>query len=384
MVFFFIGSFCGSLSQFKAHQLGSIVIKEVLQRAKLKPSDVSEVIMGQALSAGEGQNPARQAAVNAGIPVSVPAFTVNKLCGSGLQSVILGIRSLRCGDSRVVVCGGQESMSQSPHCINMRSGVKMGNASLADTLLKDGLTDAFSNIHMGVTAENVAEKYSISRSVQDDFALESQKKTEAAQKSGVFRSEIVEVTVEGKKGSTVVSQDEHPRHGTTSEGLKRLKPVFLEAGTVTAGNASGVNDGAAVVVLTKESVASQLGLPVMAKIIAYAEVGIEPEFMGMAPVPAIQDVLRRAGWSHEDVDLFEINEAFAAQSVAVIKELGLKEEKVNVNGGAIALGHPIGASGARILVTLIHNLVLKHLKKGVAALCIGGGMGVAVAIEIIV
>ncbi|XP_023290480.1 acetyl-CoA acetyltransferase, cytosolic isoform X2 [Orussus abietinus] len=376
------GSFCGSLSSLKASDLGSIVIKESLTRAKLKPAEVSEVILGQALTAAQGQNPARQAAIKAGLPISVPAYIVNMLCGSGLKAVVNGYLSIKSGESEVVVAGGQESMSQAPHAIHLRNGVKMGDGTMIDTMIFDGLTDAFTGVHMGVTAENIAKSFSISREEQDEFAAKSQQKAELAISAGYFEKEIVPVSVSNRKESITITKDEFPRPNTTIEGLKKLKPVFIKTeGTVTAGNASGVNDGAAVVVLMSSKVAVDKGLMPIAKIVAIAEAGVEPDIMGTGTIPAVKLALQKANWSKDDVDLYELNEAFAAQSLACIRELGLDPEKVNANGGAIALGHPIGASGARVLVTLLYLLKRTGGRKGVASLCIGGGMGIAVALE---
>ncbi|KAG8229384.1 hypothetical protein J437_LFUL000905 [Ladona fulva] len=383
-----IGSFCGALSSLRAHDLGAVVIKEALKRAKLEPSDVSEVIMGQSLTAGQGQNPARQAAMKAGIPKEIPAYGINMLCGSGLKAVALGSSMISDGQAEVVVCGGQECMSQAPHSYRIRLGGNkvLGDTTLIDTMLCDGLTDAFHNMHMGLTAEEVAAKWEISREEQDALALESQKRVAASISSdsaGLFSAEIVAVEVPGpKRGQTVmVTQDEHPRPKTTLEDLVKLKPVFKKDGTVTAGNASGINDGAAAVVLASKEIASAKGLPVLATVVSYAQAGIDPKLMGMGPVPAVKAALAKANWTIEDVDLFELNEAFASQSIACVRDLGLDPAKVNVRGGAIALGHPIGASGARILVTLLHTLQQLKKKRGVAALCVGGGMGVAMCVE---
>ncbi|XP_033635949.1 acetyl-CoA acetyltransferase, cytosolic-like [Asterias rubens] len=379
-----IGSINGELSSLAANQLGTIVIKEALQRAKVNADDVSEVILGQVLTASEGQNPARQASVNAGIPVTVPACGVNMLCGSGLRSVVLGTQAIQCGDATVVVAGGQESMSKAPHAVHMRNGVKFGDTSLVDIMMSDGLVDAFHKYHMGITAENVAKKWNVSRQEQDEFALTSQLRCEAAQTKGAFDEEIVPVTVTHRKGSTVVKQDEFPRKGCVLDNFTKLRPAFLKdgTGTVTAGNASGINDGAAAFVLMKKSDATKRGVTPLASIVNWGQAGVDPSVMGTGPIPAIKKALEKAGWSISDVDLFELNEAFAAQSLAVIKELGLDQSKVNVNGGAIALGHPIGASGARILVTLLHALKQTGGKKGVAALCVGGGMGIAVCVQV--
>lgn len=377
-----IGSFCGSLSSLKASDLGCIVIKECLARVKLNPSDVSEVILGQTLNAGQGQNPARQAAIKAGFPVRVPAYQVNMICGSGLKSVANGYLSLKSGESNIVVAGGQESMSQAPHTIYLRNGVKMGDSNLVDSLLYDGLTDAFDLIHMGVTAENIAKEFSITREEQDTYAALSQQKTAAAISAGHFDKEIVPVPVVNRKESTLISKDEFPKPETTVESLAKLRPIFNKInGTVTAGNASGMNDGAAAVVLMTKEEANKRGLTPLAEIVAYAESGVEPNVMGMGPVPAIELLLQKTKWNKDEVDLYEINEAFAVQSLACITKLGLNANKVNVNGGAIALGHPLGASGTRVLVTLLHSLERIGGKKGIASLCIGGGMGIALAIE---
>nr|CAD7456795.1 unnamed protein product [Timema tahoe] len=377
-----IGSLCGSLSSLKAHELGAIAIQEALARANVEPPEVSEVIMGQVLTAGQGQNPARQAAVKAGCPYSVTAYTVNMLCGSGLKSVVLGAQAIQNGDSSIVVSGGQESMSQSTHTIHMRAGVKLGDSTLTDSLLGDGLTDAFCHIHMGETAENVARQYKLSREEQDQLATESQARTSNAQERGLFKKELISVTVPGRKGAVVVDKDEFPRPTTTLEALGKLKPAFVKVGgTVTAGNSSGINDGAAALVLMSEELAQKRGVTPLGRVVAYAQAGVEPSVMGLGPIPAVTRALERAGWNIADVDLFEMNEAFAAQALAVVRELGLSPSKVNVNGGAISLGHPIGASGARILVTLLHALEQTGGKKGVASLCIGGGMGIAVCVE---
>lgn len=376
-----IGAFCGGLSAMKSHELGGLVIADVLERASVKPEEVSEVIFGQALLAGEGQNPARVAAVKAGIPYSVPAYVVNMLCGSGLKAVVSGCQSIRLGDAEIVVCGGQESMSRAPHTTHIRSGVKMGNTQLVDSLIADGLTDAFFNIHMGETAENLAKQYSITREEQDIYAAESQRRAEVAQKEGLFQKEILPISVPNKSGDIIVLEDEHPRHGTTVESLARLRPVFVKNGTVTAGNASGCNDGAAAVVLMSASTAKTRGLTPLGTIVAYAQTGVDPDIMGIGPISAVNAVLAKAGWTKEDVDLFELNEAFASQTLVVLKELQIDTSKVNIHGGAIALGHPVGCSGARVLVTLLYALERTGGKKGVAGLCIGGGMGIAMAIQ---
>ncbi|KMQ93380.1 acetyl- cytosolic [Lasius niger] len=377
-----IGSLCGCLSSLKASEMGSIVIKESLIRAGLKGTDVSEVIMGQVLTAGEGQNPARQATVNAGIPIHVPAYQINMLCGSGLKSVINGYSSIKSGESDIIVAGGQESMSRAPHATYLRNGIKFGNCNLVDTLIDDGLTDAFYNIHMAITAENIAEKYAISREAQDYYASKSQQKAETAINAGYFVKEIIPVTIAGKKESIVISKDEFPKFGTTAEKLAKLRPAFRpNNGTVTAGNASGINDGAAAVVLMSQETAASKGISPLAKIVAVAQVGVDPQIMGIGPIEAVKLVLKKANWTKEEVDFYELNEAFAAQAIICVQELGLDPEKVNVNGGAIALGHPIGMSGTRILVTLLHTLERTGKKKGIASLCIGGGMGIAMAVE---
>ncbi|XP_077976950.1 acetyl-CoA acetyltransferase, cytosolic-like [Glandiceps talaboti] len=378
-----VGSFNGALSSMPAHDLGSIVIKEALERAKVKPNEVSEVILGQVLTGAQGQNPARQASINAGVPYDVPAMVVNMLCGSGLRSVVLGAQAVQLGDSDIVVAGGQESMSKAPHCVHMRNGLKFGDAGLTDSMLSDGLTCAINKYHMGITAENVAKQWNISREDQDKFALVSQHKTEEAQKQDLFKEEIITVSVPSRKGAMEVSKDEFPRSGCTLDGFTKLRPVFVKdgTGTVTAGNASGINDGAAAVILMKQSEAIKRGLTPLAKIVAWAQAGVDPAVMGTGPIPAINKALNKAGWNKDDVDLYELNEAFAAQSLAVVKDLGLNPDKVNIRGGAIALGHPIGASGARIFVTLLYALKSTGGKKGVAALCVGGGMGIAVCVE---
>ena len=376
-----VGSFNGLLATVPAHYLGEVVIKELLKRAKLEPGDVSEVILGQILTAGVGQGPARQAAVKAGIPVERTAYNINQLCGSGLRAVALGMQAIRNGDSEIVIAGGQESMSQAPHAIHLRSGVKMGDAQMLDTMLKDGLIDAFHGYHMGTTAENVAQKWQITREQQDAFAAGSQQKAEAAQKAGKFKDEIVPVTIAGRKGDTIVDTDEYPKHGTTVETLAKLRPAFDKNGTVTAGNASGLNDGAAAVVLMSAEQAARRGLAPLARIVSWATAGVDPAVMGSGPIPASRAALQKAGWSIGDLDLVEANEAFAAQACAVNKDLGWDPAKVNVNGGAIALGHPIGASGARVLTTLLFEMQKRNAKKGLATLCIGGGMGIAMCVE---
>ncbi|HEY2890483.1 MAG TPA: acetyl-CoA C-acetyltransferase [Dongiaceae bacterium] len=377
-----IGAFNGGLSSLPAHMLGKVAIEAALSRAKVAPGEVDEVVLGQILTAGEGQNPGRQAAIAAGIPVEKTAYLVNQLCGSGLRTVALGYQAIRNGDSAIVVAGGQESMSQAPHCSYLRSGVKMGNVELIDTMIKDGLWDAFNGYHMGNTAENVAEKWQITRPDQDAFAAASQQKAEAAQKSGRLKDEIVPVTISGRKGDVIVDTDEFPRHGTTVDQLAKLRASFRkDGGTVTAGNASGINDGAAAVVLMSAKQAASRGLTPLARIVSWATAGVDPAIMGSGPIPASRAALVKAGWKKEDLDLIEANEAFAAQACAVNKELGWDTSKVNVNGGAIALGHPIGASGARVLVTLLHEMQKRNAKKGLATLCIGGGMGIAMCVE---
>jgi acetyl-CoA C-acetyltransferase len=377
-----VGKFGGALSKVPASELGAHVIKQLLAKAGIAPDLVSEVIMGQVLTAGVGQNPARQASIKAGLPDTVPAYTINMVCGSGLRATHLAAQAIKCGDARVVVAGGQESMSMSPHVLNgSREGFRMGDAKLVDTMIVDGLWDVYNQYHMGVTAENVARKYEVSRAEQDEFALQSQLKAEAAQKAGKFKDEIIPYEIVTKKGSTVVDTDEYPKHGSTLEALSGLRPAFSKDGTVTAGNASGINDGAAAVVMMTASQARELGLAPLARIKAYASAGLDPAIMGMGPVSATRLCLQKAGWTHEDLDLMEINEAFAAQAIAVNKQMGWDTSKINVNGGAIAIGHPIGASGARILVTLLHEMIRRDAKRGLASLCIGGGMGVALAVE---
>jgi acetyl-CoA C-acetyltransferase len=376
-----VGAFNGALSSLPAHELGKVAITAALERAGVEAPRVSEVIIGQILTAGEGQNPARQASIAAGIPVEVPAWGVNQLCGSGLRSVALGYQALLNGDSEVVVAGGQESMSMAPHCAHLRNGTKMGNLEMIDTMIKDGLWDAFNGYHMGNTAENVARQWQITRAQQDEFAVASQNKAEAAQKGGRFKDEITPVTIKTRKGDVVVDSDEHPRHGTTLEAVSKLKPSFAKDGTVTAANASGINDGAAAVVLMKASEAAKQGKTILARIVSWAQAGVDPAIMGTGPIPASRAALKKAGWKTDDLDLVEANEAFAAQACAVNKDLGWDSNKVNVNGGAIALGHPIGASGARVLVTLLHEMQKRNSKKGLATLCIGGGMGIAMCVE---
>ena len=375
-----VGAFSGGLSTLAASALGSVAIAEAMKRAGVEPGEVSEVILGQILGAGQGQNPARQASIGADIPVEVPAWGVNQLCGSGLRAVALGYQAILNGDSDIVVAGGQENMSQAPHCVHMRNGTKLGPAELVDTMIKDGLWDAFNGYHMGNTAENVAERWQITREQQDEFAAASQQKAEAAQTAGRFADEIVPVTIKTRKGETVVDTDEHPRHGTTAESLAKLRPAFVKDGTVTAGNASGINDGAAATVLMTADEAAKRGITPMARIVSWAQAGVDPAIMGSGPIPASRKALERAGWSADDLDLVEANEAFAAQACAVNKDLGWDTAKVNVNGGAIALGHPIGASGARVLTTLLYEMAKRDAKKGLATLCIGGGMGIAMCV----
>jgi acetyl-CoA C-acetyltransferase len=377
-----VGKFNGALARVPAAELGAQVIKALLARSGVKPEQVSEVIMGQVLTAGVGQNPARQALIRAGIPDRVPAMTVGKVCGSGMKATHLAAQAIKCGDAEIVIAGGQENMSASPHVLpGSRDGFRMGEAKLVDTMIVDGLWDAYNNYHMGTTAENVAQKYGISRRDQDEFAARSQQKAEAAQKAGKFKPEITPVEISSRKGTVTFDTDEYPRHGTTIEALAELKPAFSKDGTVTAGNASGINDGAAAVLIMSARTAAQLGATPLARIKAYASVGVDPKTMGMGPVPASQLCLQKAGWTHQQLDLLEINEAFAAQAIAVNRQMEWDPAKINVNGGAIALGHPIGASGCRILVTLLHEMVRRDAKKGLASLCIGGGMGVAIAIE---
>jgi acetyl-CoA C-acetyltransferase len=376
-----IGAFNGALGTVPAHELGKIAIKAAIDRAGVEAPRVSEVILGQILTAGQGMNPARQASLGAGIPIEVPAWGVNQVCGSGLRAVALGYQAIANGDSDIAVVGGQESMSLSPHCAHLRAGVKMGNFDMVDTMIKDGLWDAFNGYHMGNTAENVARQWQITRQQQDEFAVASQQKAEAAQKGGRFKDEITPVTVKGRKGDVVVDTDEYPKHGTMLDVIAKLKPAFDKEGTVTAANASGINDGAAAMVLMRASEAAKLGKTPLARIASWAQAGVDPKVMGTGPIPASRAALKKAGWSAADLDLIEANEAFAAQDCAVNKEPGWGTNKVNVNGGAIALGHPIGASGARVLVTLLHEMQKRDAKKGLATLCIGGGMGIAMCVE---
>jgi acetyl-CoA C-acetyltransferase len=375
-----VGSFNGSLSSVPGSHLGMVALKAAMERARIEPGEVDEVIMGQILTAGQGQNPARQASISAGIPVESPAWGVNQLCGSGLRAVALGYQAIANGDSDIVVAGGQESMSMAPHCQHLRNGVKMGSFEMVDTMIKDGLWDAFNGYHMGNTAENVARQYQITREAQDEFATASQNKAEAAQKAGRFKEEIAPVTIATRKGDIVVDQDEYIRAGTTIEQVAKLKPVFVKEGTVTAGNASGINDGAAAVILMNAHEAEKRGLEPLARIVSWAHAGVDPSIMGTGPIPASRAALKKAQWKIEDLDLVEANEAFAAQACAVNKDLGWPADRVNVNGGAIAIGHPIGASGARVLITLLHEMRRRDAKKGLATLCIGGGMGIAMCV----
>ena len=376
-----VGSFLGSLKDVSAAFLGQVAIKEVIKRGKLDPQEVDEVIMGQVLTGGTGQNPARQAALAAGLPKEKTALTINQVCGSGLRSIALGAQSINSGDTSIVICGGQESMSQAPHCANLRKGQKMGNLEFIDTMIHDGIWCAINSYHMGVTAENVAKKWQITREAQDEFSVNSQNKAEKAQKDGKFKDEITPVTIEGRKGSIVVEEDEYIRHGLTIESLQKLKPAFDKEGTVTAGNASGINDGAAAVILMKVKEAEKRKLKPIVRITSWATAGVDPELMGSGPIPASKKALELAGWKIDDLDLIEANEAFAAQACAVNKELGWDLSKVNGNGGAIAIGHPIGASGTRVLITLIHEMIKRDSKKGLATLCIGGGQGIAMCLE---
>jgi acetyl-CoA C-acetyltransferase len=378
-----IGKFGGTLSKIPGADLGAHVIRALLEKTGVRPDQVSEVIMGQVLTAGIGQNGARQAAIRAGVPSSVPAMTINHVCGSGLKATHLATQAIMAGDADIVIAGGQENMSLAPHLMmGSRDGFRMGDAKLVDSMIVDGLWDVFNNYHMGVTAENVAKKLDVTRAAQDEFAAASQQKAEAAQKAGRFRDEIIPIDIPQRKGEPLrFDTDEYPRHATTAEALGALKPAFDKAGTVTAGNASGINDGAAAVIMMSAAKAAELGLKPLAKVRAYASAGVDPAIMGMGPVPASRRCLARAGWKPSDPDLMEINEAFAAQAIAVNREMGWDTSRVNVNGGAIALGHPIGASGCRILVTLLHEMVRRDAKKGLASLCIGGGMGVALAVE---
>lgn len=377
-----VGKFSGSFNNTPAVELGAAVVSNLLQKTRIDSNLINEVIMGQVLTAGLGQNPARQTVIKSGLPQTTPALTINKVCGSGLKAVMLGAQAIQCGDAEIIIAGGQENMSMSPHVLNnSRNGFRMGDAKLIDTMVNDGLWDAYNHYHMGTTAENLAKKYSISRQEQDEFACASQNKAEAAQKNGKFKDEIVPVIIKSRKEDVVIDQDEYIRHGATVDSLSSLKPAFDKEGTVTAGNASGINDGAAAVMLMAESKAKSLGLNIIAKIKSFASSGVDPSIMGIGPVTASQLCLKKANWSVNDLDLMEINEAFAAQAIAVNKEMGWDTKKINVNGGAIAIGHPIGASGVRVLVTLLHEMIKQDAKKGLTSLCIGGGMGVALAVE---
>jgi acetyl-CoA C-acetyltransferase len=376
-----VGAFNGSLASLPAHELGKVAIRGALDRARLEPGEVSEVIMGQILAAGAGQNPARQASILAGIPVDAPAWGMNQLCGSGLRAVALGAQQIQLGTAKIVVAGGQESMSQAPHCAHMREGTKMGDVKFIDTMIKDGLWDAFNGYHMGTTAENVARQWQITREEQDRFAVASQNKAEAARKAGKFKDEITPVTIKTRKGETVFADDEYIKDGVTYDSIAKLRPAFDKEGTVTAANASGINDGAAAVVLMTLAEARKRGITPLARIVSWAHAGVDPSIMGTGPIPASKKALEKAGWTVNDLDLIEANEAFAAQACAVNKGLGWDTEKVNVNGGAIAIGHPIGASGARVLNTLLFEMQRRNAKKGLATLCIGGGMGVAMCVE---
>ncbi|MGH1406224.1 MAG: acetyl-CoA C-acetyltransferase [Rhodomicrobiaceae bacterium] len=376
-----VGSFNGSLASVSAHELGQTVISEAISRADVAPGDVSEVILGQVLTAGQGQNPARQASVAAGLPHETPAVTINQVCGSGLRTVALGMQSIKNGDAKIVVAGGQESMSQSAHVAHLRNGTKMGNMEMIDSMIKDGLWDAFNGYHMGTTAENVAKEFQIDRQTQDEFALASQNKAEAARSAGKFKDEIVPVTVKTRKSEVVFDQDEYIREGAVIENMSKLRPAFDREGTVTAGNASGINDGAAALVLMTAAEAKSRGIEPLARIVSFGQAGVDPAVMGTGPIPASKVALEKAGWTIDDLDVIEANEAFAAQAIAVNKGLGWDTSKVNVNGGAIAIGHPIGASGARVLVSLLHEMKRRGSAKGLATLCIGGGMGVALCVE---
>jgi acetyl-CoA C-acetyltransferase len=377
-----VGKFNGAIGKVPAAELGAQIIKALLARTKVDPEQISEVIMGQVLTAGVGQNPARQALIRAGLPDRIPGMTINKVCGSGLKATHLAAQAIKCGDADIIIAGGQESMSSAPHVLQgSRDGFRMGDAKLTDSMIHDGLWDIYNDYHMGVTAENVAKKYEISRRDQDEFAAASQQKAEAAQQSGRFKGEIVPIEIVSRKGTITFETDEYIRHGTSAAVLAELKPAFSKDGTVTAGNASGINDGAAAVMMMSARKADELGLEPLARVRAYSSAGVDPKIMGMGPVPASRLCLQKAGWTHQDLDLMEINEAFAAQAIAVNRQMGWDTSKINVNGGAIAIGHPIGASGARILVTLLHEMVRRDAKKGLASLCIGGGMGVALAVE---
>ena len=376
-----VGTLGKSLKNIKAHELGAKIISETLKKSQIKKEDIDEIILGQVLTGGTGQNPARQAAINAGLPIEKPAYIVNQVCGSGLRSIASAYQSIKSGDSKIIIAGGQENMSLAPHAIFLREGKKLGDAEIIDTMIKDGLWDAFNGYHMGVTAENVAEKFQITRDEQDKFSLKSQEKALRAQKENKFKEEIISFQIKSKKAQIKFDKDEHPREGINLDTLSRLKPAFKKDGTVTAGNASGINDGAAAVTLMTDKELEKRKLEKLVSIKSWASCGVDPSIMGTGPIPSSKKALELAGWDIKDVDLFEINEAFAAQSLAVLKTLSIPEEKVNVNGGAIALGHPIGASGTRILVTLIHEMIKRDAKKGLATLCIGGGMGIAMCIE---
>jgi len=376
-----VGSFNGAFANTPAHELGAVAVREALARAGVDPREVDEVILGQILAAGAGQNPARQAAMAAGVPQEATAWGLNQLCGSGLRTIAIGMQQIATGDAKIIVAGGQESMSMAPHCQHLRAGVKMGDFKMIDTMIKDGLTDAFYGYHMGNTAENVARQWQLTRDEQDQFAVASQNKAEAAQVAGRFKDEIVPVTIKGKKGDTIVDQDEYIRHGATLDSLAKLRPAFDKEGSVTAGNASGINDGAAAVVLMTEAEAVRRGLTPLVRIVSWATAGVDPQIMGTGPIPASRKALEKAGWTVNDLDLVEANEAFAAQACAVNKDMGWDPSIVNVNGGAIAIGHPVGASGARVFNTLVYEMRRRSAKKGLATLCIGGGMGVAMCVE---
>ena len=376
-----IGTYKGSLKDVSADKLGALVIKEVIHKSNLKPDQIDEVIMGHVLTSGLGQNPARQASIHAGIPVSKPAHIINQVCGSGLRSIVSGFQSIKLEENKIIISGGQENMSRAPHSLFYRENKKLDESKLIDTMINDGLTDSFNHYHMGVTAENVAEKFQISRDEQDSFALNSQKKAQEAAGKKKFKDEIIKLQINNNKENVIFDKDEHPRNNLIIDDLKRLKTIFKENGTVTPGNSSGINDGAAATVLMTRKQAELKSIEPLVKVVSWASCGVEPSLMGLGPIPAVKEALNKADWSINDVDLFEINEAFAAQSIAVIKELKIPGEKVNVNGGAIALGHPIGASGTRILVTLIHEMIKQNKNKGCAALCIGGGMGIAMCVE---
>jgi len=376
-----VGSFNGAFANLPAHELGAVAIRSALERASVAAADVDEVVFGQVLTAGQGQNPARQAAILAGIPDSATAWVLNQVCGSGLRTVAIAMQQIAAGDASVIVAGGQENMSLSPHCAHMRAGYKMGDYKMIDTMIKDGLWDAFNGYHMGQTAENVAQKWQISREQQDEFAVASQNKAEAAQKAGRFKDEITPVTIKERKGDRIVEEDEYIRHGASLDSMTKLRPAFTKDGSVTAGNASGINDGAAALVVMSAAEAARRGLTPLARVASWATAGVDPTIMGSGPIPASRKALAKAGWKVEDLDLVEANEAFAAQACAVNKDMGWNPDIVNVNGGAIAIGHPIGASGARVLVTLLHEMARRDAKKGLATLCIGGGMGVALCVE---